>query len=231
MTETIESTAGERIGELVIERRFNGPEASANGGYACGALARFAGEPAEITLRLPPPLEQALAVHADPDGDGVRLYAGDALVAEGRPIDGIDVEPPVRPGFDEALEAGRRHPWRGERHQLSDCFVCSPGRDGEGDGLAVCPGPLEGVDGVFAAPFLPDQSVAEDGVVRPEVVWAALDCPSYPPPFWSRGPVALLGRLAASREREIRAGERLAAVGWSLAARVASTDRVCPGGR
>jgi hypothetical protein len=60
--------------------------------------------------------------------------------------------------------------------------------------------------------------VAEDGLVRPEVVWAALDCPSYPPDLWDRGPVALLGRMAAGRERELRVGEGLVAVGWSLGA-------------
>ena len=33
----------ELLGEVVIGRRFNGPAASANGGYACGSFARFVG--------------------------------------------------------------------------------------------------------------------------------------------------------------------------------------------
>ena len=204
--------SGELLREVVISGRFNGPPDSANGGYACGVLARFVAEPAEVTLRRPPPLGRALAVREDGEG-GVSLLDGDALVAEGRRTDALDLQPPVRPSFEAAAAASARHPWRGMRHALSDCFVCSPER---GDGLGVSPGPLAGADGVMSAPFAPDASVAEDGLVRPEVVWAALDCPSYPASFWERGPVALLGRMAASRERELRVGEALVAVGWSL---------------
>ncbi len=58
---------------------------------------------------------------------------------------------------------------------------------------------------------------------RPEVIWAALDCPSYPPSLWANSPelwasgrIALLGRLSAEREREVDVGERLVVVGWSL---------------
>jgi hypothetical protein len=208
------SAAGELLREVVIGRRFNGPPDSANGGYACGVLARFLPDPAEITLRKPPPLARPLAVREDGEGK-VSLLDGDELVAEGRAAGPVEVEPPVRPAFDDAVTACAHHPWRGQRHQLSDCFVCSPGRR---DGLGISPGPLEGAAGVTSAPFVPDATVAEDGLVRPEVVWAALDCPSYPPEFWARGPVALLGRMSAAREREIRVGERLVAVGWSLGA-------------
>ncbi|HEX6117521.1 MAG TPA: hypothetical protein VFY99_10500 [Solirubrobacterales bacterium] len=210
--------AGERLGELVIGRRFNGPETSANGGYACGALARFVGEPAEITLRLPPPLETPLAVHAAEDGDGARLLDGDAVVAEGRPVGAVDAEPPVLPSFDEAVAATASHPWLGTRHMLSDCFVCGPERGRHADGLGVTFGALAGDEEIGAAPFVPDETVAVDGIVRPEVVWAALDCPSYAPSIWRVSGLALLGRLTAQRERDVRAGERLAAVGWSLGA-------------
>jgi len=208
------SAEGELLREVVIGRRFTGPPQSANGGYACGVLARFLPEPAEITLRLPPPVGSPLAVREDGEG-GVSLRDGDAVVAAGRATDGLDLEPPVRPSFEAAIAARARHPWRGMRHRLSGCFVCGSERD---DGLGVSPGPLAGADGVMSAPFVPDASVAEDGLVRPEVVWAALDCPSYPADLWARGPVAVLGRMAASRERELRVGEGLVAVGWSLGA-------------
>ena len=47
-----------------------------------------------------------------------------------------------------------------------------------GDGLRIFPGPVAGL-GLWAAPWTPDPSVAgANGKVRPEVVWAALDCPS-----------------------------------------------------
>jgi hypothetical protein len=209
---------GELLGTVVIDERFNGPADSANGGFAAGALARFVGEPAEVTLRLPPPLGARLDVAGEPAGGAVRLLAGDALVAEGRRAEPLGVEPPVRPSFDEAAEASARHVWRGRRHAFSDCFVCGPERAERGDGLGVSPGALAAHPQLTAAPFVPDASVARDGIVRPEVIWAALDCPSFPPALWSRGPVAVLGRMSAQREREVGAGEKLVAVGWLLGA-------------
>ena len=42
---------------MIIERRFNGPPDSGNGGIACGLLASTVDFPVpEVTLRLPPPL-------------------------------------------------------------------------------------------------------------------------------------------------------------------------------
>ena len=45
---------------VTIDRRFRGPLRSANGGYACGLLGSRVGPAAEVTLRLPPPLERPL---------------------------------------------------------------------------------------------------------------------------------------------------------------------------
>ena len=63
-----------------IERRFRGPDESGNGGYSCGILGRMIGSPAEVTLRLPPPLERPLDVFAD--GEGARMTDRSELVAE-----------------------------------------------------------------------------------------------------------------------------------------------------
>ena len=207
----------ELLGEIVIGRRFNGPVASANGGYACGAFARFVGEPAEVTLRTAPLLERPLAAVAN-GADGVRILDGDVLVAEARPAELPDLEPPLRPSFEQALAARAVHPANGVLHPLSDCFVCGPERH---DGLHVSPGPIDSAADIGAAPFEPDQAVADHGIVRPEVVWGALDCPSYVPSMWNggrmdTGAISLLGRLTAERLREIAVGERLAVVGWPL---------------
>ena len=48
---------GAGVATVVIDRRFNGPEHSSNGGYACGSVAAFIDGPAEVTLRVPPPLD------------------------------------------------------------------------------------------------------------------------------------------------------------------------------
>src|SRR5918997_164188 len=101
-------------GGVLIPRRFNGPPASANGGYASGLVARYLRGPAEVSLRSPPPLDTALEIKRTDDGR-VHLYHRELLVAEGGPADPPDVEPPVRPTVAEAREALRRHPPGGRR--------------------------------------------------------------------------------------------------------------------
>lgn len=210
-------SAAVHVGELTIPGRFNGPPTSANGGYACGAIARFVGEPAEVTLRTPPALDRPLDVIAD-ESEGVRLMDGETMVATARPAELPTLKPPLLPTFEQALEARAKHPALGVSHPLSDCFVCGPERH---DGLHVSPGPLDAEADIGGAPFEPDETVAEDGIVRPEVVWGALDCPSCVPSMWNGGrmdtaAVSLLGRLTAERLRDIHVGERLAVVGWPL---------------
>jgi hypothetical protein len=209
----------ELLGEVTIPARFNGPAASANGGYACGAFARFVGEPAEVTLRTPPALDRPLSIVPAEGDDGVIVLDGDALVAEARPAELPQLEPPLLPTYEQVVEARAKHPALGVRHPLSDCFVCGPDRH---DGLHVSPGPIDADADIGGAPFEPDHTVAEDGIVLPEVVWGALDCPSYVPSMWNdgrmdTGPISLLGRFTAERLREVEAGERLAVVGWPLA--------------
>ena len=142
---------------------FAGRSAPATAATPAGGSPPFLDGPAEVTLRLPPPLDRPLAVEAR-DG-GVVLLDGDAVVAEARPA-AIDVEPPVRPTFAEAEAAAARHV-RMPDERFGECFTC--GVRVEADGLCIYAGPLE--DGVVhAAPWTPAE-------VAPEIVWAAIDCP------------------------------------------------------
>jgi hypothetical protein len=61
---------------------------------------------------------------------------------------------------------------------------------------------------------VPDASLADaGGRVRPEFLWAALDCPGYfATPMAGR--VALLGEMAAHIERPLAAGESCMVLGW-----------------
>ena len=90
----------------------------------------------------------------------------------------------------EAAEASPRYAGF-VHHAYNTCFVCGPARE---DGLRVYAGPVEGRPGLVASPWTP----AED--VRPELVWAALDCPSgwAVDDFQREG--VLLGRMAAEIE-------------------------------
>src|SRR5215204_4268078 len=56
---------------LTVPAAFNGPRESGNGGYAAGALAAFVGEPAEVSLRSPVPLDRELSVVGEVEGRGL----------------------------------------------------------------------------------------------------------------------------------------------------------------
>jgi hypothetical protein len=199
---------------LRIERRFNGPPDSANGGYAAGVVAGLIDAPAAaVRLHAPPPLDTDLIAETA-DDRAVTLRHGDALVATGRPADPLDgLVPPVRPTLAEAREAMRNHAWWDVHHALSGCFVCGAAR--VRDGLGIHFGPLPGHPEVNGAVVLPDATFPHrDGVLAPELVWAALDCPSYAPALTERGSISLLGSLHAEVLGDLKVGEPAIAVGW-----------------
>ena len=186
--------------ELVIDPRFRGPDSSGNGGYACGRIAAFVEGPAQVTLRLPPPLGVPLLV-----ADG-RVWHGDVLVAEVEPGE-VGLDPPEPPSWDEAVEA--QHP--DADSPFPNCFVCGALRE---DGLRIFAGRVAGRD-VFAAPWVPSPDT-----VGEEFVWAALDCPgAYATGAMSGRGVIVLGRLTARVVRVPAAGERCVVVGWPLGSR------------
>jgi hypothetical protein len=194
---------------ITIAPRFRGPAKSGNGGYACGRVAAFVDGTAEVTLRRPPPLGRALAVERS--GDAVRVRDREDLVAEATAGVVDLVPPPVT--LSEALAAGEQFVFP-EHHPFRGCFVCGPDRD-PGDGLRLRPAPVPGRDLVVAV-WVPDASLADDGRVRPEFVWAALDCPGgWATGFPGRGD-AVLGRLAAHVRERPEVGERCVVVGWEL---------------
>lgn len=205
-------SAGETV--IQIGGRFNGPPDSANGGYVCGLLAEFLAQPAEVTLRLPPPLETPLRVARE--GAGVQLYDADRLLAEAAPAElELDVPPP--PAWEQARAAVPGFPGF-EDHALPTCFVCGIHRR-EGDGLRLFTGPVAGrKDGLLACPWLPDAGLADEtGHVRPEMMWAALDCPGAFAVQWANpGSLCLLGRLTARIDARPRPGERCIATGWPI---------------
>ncbi|HET9518676.1 MAG TPA: hypothetical protein VFO77_13220 [Actinoplanes sp.] len=170
---------------MLIPARFNGPPGSGNGGWSAGhfavaAGARAGGDPIEVTLRLPPPLETPLTLTEgsvyDPDG---------TVVAQVRLAEAIG--PTVAATTpQEAATAAAAYPGL-VFHPFPGCYVCGPDRD-PGDGLRIFPGLLR--DGRTAAPW------TVPPVVSLETMWAALDCPGG----WSviaGGRVYVLGRIAA----------------------------------
>jgi len=206
---------------VVIERRFCGPPDSGNGGYTSGVIARHIGNPAEVTLRQPPPLDRPLALERD--GDELRVFDGKTLVAEARPVDTVAVDTPEPVSFADAGTAGAKS-WiatRPEHHPFPTCFVCGPGR-AVGDGLRVFVGPVGGRAGLYAAPWVPHASLrapGEDEQVAPEFVWATLDCVGGIGGQYDAigsGVPHVLGRLTAEVTGSVVVGERCVALGWQL---------------
>ena len=197
---------------ITIERRYCGPPDSGNGGYVSGRLAAYIEGPAAVRLQVPPPLDVEMEVR-EADG-GVEMVHGETVVATGRPAQvTLDVPPP--PDYAGAEAAARSY--AGFRsHPFPTCFVCGPQRK-EGDGLRIFPGRLPGTK-VLASPWIPGETVGDaDGKVRPEFIWAALDCPGAFTFGVPDGSAMVLGELAAALQGRIEVGERCVVVGWELA--------------
>jgi hypothetical protein len=196
---------------FVIDGRFRGPADSGNGGYTCGMVAGFVDGAAEVTLRNPPPLDRMLDVRRV--RDGVDVYDGSTLIAEGRSVDWSPLEVPEPPGLEEAAAARRRYAGY-EHHAFPGCFVCGIDRD---DGLGIHPGKVEGRE-VWASTFSPDLALpGASSTLAPEIVWSALDCPGA----WAveramQDSPVVLGRMAARIEGRVPSSGEYVAVGWRL---------------
>lgn len=190
--------------DISFDPRFRGPLASANGGYACGRLAAFVpGDAVEVTLRLPPPLNRPLEVREAEET--TVLLDGEAVVAEGR-SGTLDLEPPPRVSMAEAEAARERHV-PAASPAFRECFVC--GDREEGDGLRIHVGSVAARKLLHAASWAVTES-------RPEIVWAAIDCPgAYAVGAAGRGEV-VLGRMTARISRVPAVGERCVVTAWPL---------------
>lgn len=199
--------------DLIINGRFNGPPDTGNGGYVCGLVANFIeGETAEVTLRKPPPLDQKLVVVPGPDAS-VLLMDGETLIASGKPAQ-LDLDVPAPPTLEEAETAVDFYAGF-ESHIFPTCFVCGPKRPQQ-DGLQIYPGQTRnGPRTQVAAPWTPAPDLAGDsGQVRPEYIWAALDCPGAFAIMAAKPVPAVLGRLKARIERPVMVGQPYIVTGW-----------------
>ncbi len=198
---------------VTIDARYRGPAESGNGGYSCGVLAR-ALDPlrAEVTLRLPPPLDRPLDVETA--GGVAVMRDGDAVVAEAIGIDDFVLDVPAPVGLDQAAAARDSSPMQHD-HPYPECFVCGPAR-GARDGLRVTCGPIG--ESVVASPWRVDESILDDsGEVPPEIVWSVLDCPGgIAGMLMPDLGVSVLGRLAVRIHRPVEPGSTCVAMGWPI---------------
>ena len=195
-----------------VASRFNGPPNSGNGGYTVGMVGKHLGPEVEVTLKRPIPVDQTMQVVADPAGVATLLHA-DAEIASARTTE-LDVDIPEAISFAEAAAARANYPGY-QNHPFPNCYVCGTNRCC-GDGLCLFTGTIG--EGVVASSWVPTAEHLDDqGIVAPEFICAALDCPGA----WSlidrygiEGQV-VLGRMAYRLEKPIYAGEKYVVMGWA----------------
>jgi hypothetical protein len=227
---------------LTVPSRFNGPPASGNGGYSCGVVAALFDGTCAVSLRRPVPLDEPLEVETENGlGSGI---AGDAaasatlrVTARGELIAEAVAAPELAPwsapavDLDAARDATSRFVPPADGF-FDHCFVC--GRDRH-DGFCVFAGPIVAdalrsssrlssdgdenreLAGVVASTWTPPEwSADEDGAVRPEFVWAALDCPGYFALHGADGSLAFLARQQSTIKVRPRVGVEYVVVGMPL---------------
>jgi len=200
---------------ITIDRRFNGPADSGNGGYVGGMLAAALGQSgAAVSLRMPPPLDTPLTVTRE--ADKLQLILEDGTeVARAEPSR-VDIKVPPCPAYDDVVAAQPNYAGFAF-HAIPTCFVCGPARS-EGDGMRIFASPIDGAP-LVAAPWTPPDEFADGEFVRPEFVWAALDCPAYFAvihALGSKGEMILTARMAAVQLEPVHANQPHIIAGWQI---------------
>ncbi|MGZ7057395.1 MAG: hypothetical protein ACXVK3_17875 [Candidatus Angelobacter sp.] len=194
---------------LTVPARFCGPPDSGNGGYTCGLVSKELGGVVECTLRSPVPLEVPLDIERSQSG-GVLLH-GKKVIVEAHPAT-IAVVPPAPIDLKIATEAMKSSSALDARHPFPTCFVCGPKRKML-DGLRIFPAAINA--SLYAATWFPAAEFGDSRqLLRPEFLWAAMDCPTG---FASGFPVAgklVTGRLAVEQLQPISVGELCLLLSW-----------------
>lgn len=194
-----------------VPGRFNGPPGSGNGGWSAALLGKHIGPEVEITLKRPIPVDRDIQVIAS--ADTATLVDGQVEIASARAAE-LDLDIPEAITFAEAARA--RANFTGYRaHPFPGCFVCGTSRCC-GEGMCLFTGPYR--TGMVASSWVPEaEFVTDEGVVAPELVCAALDCPgawAFIDRYGIDGPV-VLGRMTYRLDKPIFAGERYVVQGWA----------------
>ncbi len=199
---------------VIIDRQYNGPPQSANGGYASGVLAaglRGAGYKGavEASLHAPPPLGRDMQLEASTES--ALLSDGDTKIGSAKAAE-LRLELPVfpqAPSFIGAPEVGKD-----AFRPFDQCFVCG-GKRHAGDGLCLQAEVIAGENTLMGTPWQLHPNFAdENGEIDPAFIWSALDCPGY---FaCAYGEAALLGRLTAEVFKPLKLGDDAVVYGWSL---------------
>ena len=210
------------LSRVTIPAVYKGPPDIANGGYVCSLFAGYIDGVIDVMIKRPTPLDRELQICAD--GDGMYyLMDGDSMIISAK-TGVLDLSVQDAPGYDEAVRAAQAsialkptpytHVTGHGIHPI--CFCC--GADvPEGEGLKIHPGHVPGTN-MVAAPWTPAAEHGdEQGYVRPEFVWTALDCPgAYA--LWELTDTkpGFLGRLIGQIEKPLRCDEPCVVAAWPV---------------
>jgi hypothetical protein len=196
------------VGNITIASAFNGPPSSGNGGYAAGVLSRLFNTPHTVRISAPIPLDTPLAVTRQ---DKILVAEHEGLpILTARP-GGVTLTPPAPPSIEAARKAAETPTYFGAGG-VSTCFVCGRNRK-EGEGLHIHCGRLG--DRLEAAAVWTPHANFDDGHghIRPEYVWAALDCPGgFALPEIET--TYLLGEMVAAQHKAVPTGEPVIIHAW-----------------
>jgi hypothetical protein len=132
-----------------------------------------------------------------PDSANGGITAG--LLAACLPFDAVEVTLRRPPPLDTAM----------------DVRLTCEAADLVGDGAVIASARAAVLDVEVPAPVPLDAAVDDDGHVRPELIWAALDCPSGFAAM-ADGAISILGRMTAEITRRPPVGTPLVVVSWLI---------------
>jgi len=199
---------------LFIEKRYNGPPDSANGGYVAGLMTNFVDGDYEITLKAPPPLEKDLRLIIDKDNN-LELRNEELIIATGVPVN-FDIKYPFPVGFKNAIEPTKLSPLR--KMNTNTCFGCGC----RAGGLNLFSGIVKKhesdkmtITTVEITDEFSDKFVDDSGNITKEIIWTLLDCPgAHTSMLYDPDIIVLLGRMAVHIVKPIPVNQQYYVVAW-----------------
>ncbi|MDH3498684.1 MAG: hypothetical protein OEM97_01045 [Acidimicrobiia bacterium] len=194
---------------ITIDRAFQGPTGSGQGGYTAGLAAYGLTAPIRADFHKRIPLGSPLDLK-DVDGHSRELCSGAELILKVAQTDTVIPTPPAV--TVEAALAGRdAYPAVGHE-MVPECFSCGM-REGS---FEVWAGPIG--DGThYATTWTPPDWTAPDGRVEAPYTWAAIDCPAGAKTTLDSDPprVALTGSMTAEILAAVEPGTTYVIVAWA----------------
>ncbi|MFD9409173.1 hypothetical protein ACFWBN_19425 [Streptomyces sp. NPDC059989] len=201
---------------ITVPEHLQGYPGVAFGGYVAGVLAgRAAAESVRVDFRRPVPTGSAVRLAATPEG-GCALTDGELLLAAAAPA-AFAGEAPAAPSWAQAEAAAEAY--RAAPPDVSvDCFGCGLDRT-PATGLRLHCGPVPGRRELVATAWTPGAELAgADGLLPPELVWGALDCPGNAAGrlLDDRKAGSVTAALTARLLRPVPVGRGLVSYAWLL---------------